>query len=53
MWGGGGHAYAFEVVHAVSFHLKYTAANLVRRRIHLMFAADKDCSRVDAIEVNG
>ena len=38
----------FDVVHVVSLHLEYSA-NLVRRRIHHMFGADKDYSGVDAI----
>jgi hypothetical protein len=48
----GGRADAFDVVHVDSFHLEYTT-NLVRRHVHHMFAADKDCSGVDDIKVNG
>ena len=48
----GRHADAFDVVPAIDLHLECTA-NLFRRRIHHIFAADKDCSGVDAIEVNG
>jgi hypothetical protein len=48
----GRHADVFDIVPAVDVHLEY-AANHFTRGIHHMFTADKDCSGVDAIEVNG